>query len=160
MSFLDRLSKGVTDLVDKGKREVDQMQRISKVRGEIRDLEKQIADFQAQIQATKVTLGEKAMEMLKAGTLTSPDLQPLLDTVTQCEQGIVGLQAQIAEKERAIEAIKAEDQQPKPAPEATQAAAPVPAPQAPAPAGRFCSQCGAAVAPGAAFCSTCGAKQG
>jgi chromosome segregation ATPase len=153
MSFLDRMAKAVSDTVDRGKRELDQMSRINRINGEIRELEKKIADLGAQVQAVKVQIGEKAVEMLKGGTLNNPDLQALVDQIAGFEREITAHQAAIGDKKAAIETIKAEEQKPA-AP--AQAAAPA-QPAAPA-AGRFCPQCGAAVAEGAAFCAQCGAK--
>ena len=158
MSFLDRLSRAVTQTVDKGKRELDQMQRINKIKGEIRDLEKKIADLGVQQQATVVQLGTQALEMLKAGTLSSPELQPFVDQVAQFEQEVAAHQATIQEQEAAIEAIKAEDNVPQAEPAQPAApAAPGTAPAAPQ-AGAFCPQCGGALQPGAAFCAQCGAR--
>lgn len=154
MSFLDRLSRAVTSTVDKGKRELDQMQRINRIKGEIRDLEKKIADLGTQRQAAVVQIGTQALDMLRAGSLTSPELQPLVDQIAQFEQEAAAHQVTIKEKEAAIEAIKAEDRAPAPAPAA---AGPAPAPPAPQ-AGAFCPQCGGALQPGAAFCAQCGTK--
>lgn len=158
MSFLDRLSKAVTETVDRGKREVDQFMRIQKINGEIGEIEKKIAEMGAQIQGIKVQIGEKAVEMLRAGTLQNPDLQALVDQIVGIEQEIANQQAQIAEKKAAIEAIKAEDE----AQAKAQAQAPAAAGSqaAPAAGARFCPQCGAQVPEGAAFCAQCGAKLG
>ncbi len=155
MSFLDRLSKAVADTVDRGKREVDQFMRIQKINGEIGEIEKKIAEMNAQIQGIKVQIGEQAVTMLRAGTLQSSDLQALVDQIVGIEQEIANQQAQIAEKKAAIEAIKAEDE----AAAAARAAA-APAQAAPAAGARFCPQCGAQLAEGAAFCAQCGAKIG
>ena len=140
MSFLDRMAKAVTEAVDRGKKEVDEFVRIQKINGEIGDVQKKIKEFQTQIQAIKVQIGEKAVEMMRAGELENEDLQAMMD--------------QIAE----IEKIKEETEAAKAAAEAQ--ATPEAAPEAAEPeAGNFCAQCGAAVAEGAAFCAQCGAKQ-
>ena len=153
MSFLDRLSKAVSETVDRGKREVDEFMQIQRINGEIGDIEKKIAEFGARIQGIKVQIGEKAVEMLRAGGLVNPELQGMLDQIVGIETEVTGQQALIAEKKAAIEALKAESE--------AQAAAVAPAaPEAAASAGRFCPQCGAQMAEGAAFCAQCGAKVG
>jgi wobble nucleotide-excising tRNase len=150
MSFLDKVTKAVGDAVDKGKKEVDQFVRIQKINGQIGEIEKKIADFKDQIQQTKVQVGEKAVEMMRAGALASPDLQAMVDQITGIEQQIAAEQALIVEKKAEIEKIKAED--------AAQAAAPTqPQAAAAAPAAKFCPSCGAPAGT-APFCSQCGAK--
>jgi predicted nucleic acid-binding Zn-ribbon protein len=161
MSFLDRMAKAVTEAVDRGKKEVDEFVRIQRINGEIGDVQKKIKEFQSQIQAIKVQIGEKAVEMMRAGELESPDLQAMMDQIAEIEKQIVEQQAVIAEKQAEIEKIKAESEAEKAAvAEAEAAAAAEAAPAAAEPAaGNFCAQCGAAVAEGAAFCAQCGAKQ-
>ncbi len=156
MSFLDKVTKAVGDVVDRGKKEVDEFMQVQKINNQIGEIEKKITEFKNQIQGTKVQIGEKAVEMLRAGTLASPELQALVDKIGGIEKEIEAEQAVIVEKEAEIEKIKAEDQQ-KPAAE-VQAAEP--AEPAAAPAGKFCPQCGAQVAATAPFCSQCGTKLG
>ena len=157
--FFDRVSKAVTGAVDRGKREVDEFVRIQKINGEIGEVEKKVSAFQAQIQAIKVQIGEKAVEMLRAGQLASPDLQAMMDQIAGIEQQIAEQQEVIAAKKAEIEKVKAESEAQRAA--AAQPAQPgEPAQPAAPPAGRFCAQCGAQVAEGAAFCPQCGAKQG
>ncbi|MGB9723182.1 MAG: zinc-ribbon domain-containing protein [Chloroflexia bacterium] len=144
MSFLDRVGKAISETAAKAKQELDQMARINRIRGEIRDLEKKIKDFEEQIRAIKFRAGEKALEMLRSGVLESAELQPFADEIARLEQEIAACREEITQKEAAIEAIKAE--------------AAAPAQPAPAEGQRFCPQCGAPVVAGAAFCSQCGAK--
>jgi peptidoglycan hydrolase CwlO-like protein len=156
MSFLDRVTKAVTEAVDRGKKEVDEFVRIQKINGEIGEIEKKVNGFKAQIQAIKVQIGEKAVEMMRAGDLENADLQTMMDQIAGIEQQITEQEAVIVEKKAEIEKIKAETEAAKAAEEA---ASPAPAAPAAEAAGRFCAQCGAAVAEGAAFCAQCGAKQ-
>jgi wobble nucleotide-excising tRNase len=152
MSFLDKVTKAVGDAVDRGKKEVDQFVRIQKINGQIVDIEKKITEFKNQIQKTKAEIGEKAVEMLRAGTFASPELQAMVDQITGIEQQIAAEQAEIAGKRAEIEKIKAEDE--------TEASAPVDAAQpqpTAAPAAKLCPQCGAP-AGSAPFCSQCGTK--
>ncbi len=143
MSFLDRVGKAISETAAKAKQELDQMARINRIKGEIRDLEKKIEDFRAQIRANQLQAGEKALEMLQSGALQSTELQPFADEIARLEQEIAACREEIAQKEKAIEAIKAESAAPAPAEPKGQ---------------RFCPQCGAPVTPGAAFCSRCGTK--
>jgi predicted nucleic acid-binding Zn-ribbon protein len=157
MSFLDKVTKAVGGAVDKGKREVDQFVRIQKINGQIGEIEKKIAGFKDQIQQTKVQVGEKAVEMLRAGTLASPDLQAMVDQITGIEKQIAAEQAAIVEKKAEIEKIKAEDEAQAAAEAAQpQPAAPTAAPPA-APAVKFCPKCGAPAGT-TPFCSQCGTK--
>ncbi len=163
MSLLDRVTKAVGDAVDRGKKEVDQFVRIQKINSEIGDMEKRIADFRYQIQQASQRAGEKAIELLRAGTLICPDMQPFVEQVAAIEQQITAEEAQIAGKRADIEKIRAEHQ----AEKATAAEAPAvspPVPEAGASTGaptaspRFCSQCGTQLSGSGAFCPQCGAK--
>ena len=164
MSFLDRVTKAVGGVVDRGKQEVDQFMRIQKINGEIGQMEKKIADFKSQIQTATKQAGEQAIALVRAGTIASPDLTAFVDQITMAEQQIAAEEAAVAGKKKEIEAIKAEDEAAAatPAGEAP-AVPPVPAsqaPAAPAASARFCSGCGASIAGAGAFCPQCGAKQG
>jgi len=169
MGFLDKVTKAVGDVVDKGKKEADQFMRVQRIKGEIGDMEKRIAEYQGQIVQAKAKAGEEAIARLRAGTLAMTDLQPFADQVIDLEQKIAAEQEAIAGKRDDIEQIKAEDDEPKPAAgvAAPAAAGPPPLPgveaaappPVPAPGGKFCPQCGAK-ATGGAFCGECGAKLG
>jgi uncharacterized phage infection (PIP) family protein YhgE len=169
MSFLDRVTKAVGDAVDRGKKEVDQFMRIQKINGLIGESEKKISQCEAQIQQVKLDIGEHAVQMLRAGTLTSPELQAMVDQIAASEQQVAAEQSAILEKKAEIEKIKAEDQTPAAgqaegeAPDAAASAAPAaaPVPSQPAVAGspfRFCPQCGAPASGSGSFCMQCGAR--
>lgn len=160
MSFLDKVTKAVGDVVDRGKAEVDQFVRIQKINGEIGEMEKKIAELKDQIQTATKSAGEKVIVLAKAGTLASPELKPFVDQITGFEQEITAQEAAVAGKKKEIDAIKAEDEAAKAA-GAEAPAAPAPAaPAAPAAASaRFCGACGASLAGAGAFCPACGAKQ-
>jgi hypothetical protein len=151
MSILDLVSKAVGDVVDRGKKEVDQFVKIQKIDSQIDDLEKNISKFRGQIQQTKVTIGKNAMEMLCAGTLVSLELSARLEKIDGIQQQISLREAEITQKKTEIENIRSEDKVDKiPSPAAEQASPQ----QAP---GRFCPQCGVPVQSGA-FCAKCGSK--
>jgi len=151
MSILDRVSKAVGDVVDRGKKEVDQFVKIQKINSQIDDLENNISKFKGQIQQAKVTIGENAIEMLRAGTLISPELSALLEKINGIQQQISSLEAEITQKKTEIESIRSEDK-------ADKAQSPAAAPAEPQQAaGRFCPQCGVPVQSGE-FCAQCGSK--
>lgn len=143
MSFLDRISKAVSRGVDKAKKEAERMTRVAKIRGEIRELQREIGEQEAQIQAAKVQLGERALEMIKAGSLKAPDLQPIIDQIGEAETQIGAHQEAIAEKEATIEALRAESDEVEEGEVAPEA-------------GNVCPECGSALPEGAAFCAQCG----
>ncbi len=159
MSFLDRLTKAVGDAVDRGKKEVDQFVRIQKINSQISEIEGTISQCKARIEEHTLKIGGMAVEMLRAGKISSPEMQALVDQITEIEQGIVKAESEIAGKKAEIEKIKAESEAEKP-PEASaaevQPAMPPPTPTASKP--RFCPQCGAQIGGSGAFCSECGAK--
>ncbi len=154
MSFLDRVTKAVGDAVDRGKKEVDQFVHIQKINSQISDIEGTIGECKAKIQEHTQKIGQMAVEMLRAGKITSPEMQGLLDQIIQIEQGIAKAEGEIAGKKAEIEKIKAESEAEK-GPEASGAES---QPVTPPPKPRFCPQCGAAVGASGAFCSECGAK--
>ena len=153
MSILDRVSKAVGDVVDRGKKEVDQFVKIQKINNQIGDLEQNISKFKGQIQQTKATIGDIAIEMLRAGTLVSPELSALLEKIIGIEQQISSLEAEITQKKTEIESIRSEDKSNKVQSPAAEPAAP----QSQQAAGRFCPQCGVPVQSGE-FCAQCGSK--
>jgi hypothetical protein len=108
MSFLDKITKAVSDTVDRGKKEVDEFMRIQKVKGEIGEAEARIQEARRQIQQTTLQIGEKALAMVRAGALAEPELQALAEPLTGFERQIDEQNAVIAAKKQEIERIKAE----------------------------------------------------
>ncbi|HEY3382258.1 MAG TPA: zinc ribbon domain-containing protein [Vicinamibacterales bacterium] len=182
MSFLDKVTKAVGDVVDRGKKDLDQFMRIQKVNGEISAIETKVAELKGQVQQAKQEAGEKAIDLMKAGTLSNPDLLVFVERLTAIDERIAAEQAAIAAKRADIEKIKAEaaaehaaQSQMATTPAVPPAAPvvppplPVPPEAAPAPAAssvpplpeaaKACPQCGQPVANGA-FCTECGAKLG
>jgi chromosome segregation ATPase len=158
MSILDRVTKAVGDVVDRGKKEVDQFVRTQKINGQIGDLERNIVDSRDQIQLRKQKIGEIAVEMLRAGTLASPEMKAVLDEITAIEQNITSVEAEIKQKRAEIESIRAEDKAGKgPGSDVGVPLQVPPLPDTGPAARRFCSQCGAPAGTGA-FCVQCGSK--
>jgi predicted nucleic acid-binding Zn-ribbon protein len=158
MSILDRVTKAVGDVVDRGKKEVDQFVRIQKINGQIGDLERNIVDSGDQIRQRKQKIGEMAVEMLRAGTLASPEMKAVLDEITAIEQNIASVEADIKTKRAEIENIRAEDKAAKePGPDVGVPVQEPPLPDTGTAERRFCSRCGAPVGTGL-FCAQCGSK--
>jgi hypothetical protein len=159
MSILDRVTKAVGDVVDRGKKEVDQFVRIQKINGQIGDLERSIGESGGRIQQIKVKIGEMAIDMLQAGTLSSPEMKELLDQINGIQQQIASFETEINEKKSEIERIKAEGKSSTPPSPAVvdPVVPPPPPPPPPSAADRFCPKCGMRAAAGT-FCAQCGAK--
>ena len=81
MAFFDKLTKAVSDTVDRGKKEVDQFMRIQKVKGDIGREEQAIRDAGARAQQVKQEIGDLVIARLKAGTLADAELQAQADRV-------------------------------------------------------------------------------
>jgi hypothetical protein len=180
MGFFDKVTKAVGDVVDKGKKDIDQFMHIQKINGEISAIEARVAELKAQGQQTTLEAGGKAIALLRAGSLASPDLQVFVDKLAGFEQQIAAELAAVAAKKADIERLKAEHEAehataaPAAAPAQAAAAQPLPpavppappaapaaaVPMAPPPlpqAARACPQCGKPLT-GGAFCTECGAK--
>ena len=132
MAFFDKLTKAVSDTVDRGKKEVDQFMRIQKVKGDIGREEQAIRDAGARAQQVKQEIGDLVIARLKAGTLADAELQAQADRVAEIDGEVAGHHAVIGEKRAEIARIEAESA----APEVPAAPAPPPplpaAPVAPA----------------------------
>ncbi len=128
MGFFDKVTKAVGDVVDKGKKEADQFMRIQRIKGEIGEMERNVAGFTADIERARTEAGTRAIDMLRAGSLDAATLQPFVDRVNGLEKMIAGEQEKIAGKRADIEKIRAEDDQPPAA--AAPVAAPIPPPVA------------------------------
>jgi hypothetical protein len=158
MSILDRVTKAVGDVVDRGKKEVDQFVRVQKINSQIGDLERNILDSGEQIGLRKQKIGEMAIEMLRAGALASPEMKAVLDEITGIEQNITSVEAQIRQKRAEIESIRAEDKAAKdPGPDVGVPVQAPPLPDTGTAVRLFCSQCGAPAGTGL-FCAQCGSK--
>ncbi len=184
MGFFDKVTKAVGDAVDKGKKDIDQFMRIQKINGEISAIEARVAEFRNGIQQNSQEAGQKAIALVRAGSLASPDLQVFVDKLAGFERQIAAEESAIAAKKADIERIKAEDAVPAAAAPAPPAVPPAPVPAAGAPAAPppplpaqpsavdapapptvpplpkaagACPQCGKPLT-GGAFCTECGAQ--
>jgi chromosome segregation ATPase len=137
MGFFDKVTKAVGDAVDKGKKDIDQFMRIQKINGEISAIETKVAGLRTEIEQNSRAAGQKTIELLRAGSVSNPELQAFADKLVAIEQQIASERAAIAAKKADIERIKAEDRAPAaasatPADSAPAAAAPLGPPPLPA----------------------------
>ena len=137
MGFFDKVTKAVGDAVDKGKKDIDQFMRIQKINGEISTIEAKVTELKTQIEQNGQAAGQKAIALVRSGSLASPDLQVFVENLARIERQIAAEQAAIAAKKADIELIKAEheaEHQTAAEPAAAAASIPVPASQPALPA--------------------------
>ncbi len=108
MSFLDKVSRAVGDVVDKGKKDVGQFVKIQKINSEIGGIEKRIAEIERQIAQAKQAAGDKALQLVRSAAIASPELQAFADQVRGFEGRIEVERAAIAARQADIERIRAE----------------------------------------------------
>ncbi len=145
--FLDRIKSGA----DKAAFEADRLLRVTQAQSALKALER---DLEAQMAA----IGQQAVALYDAGTLTQPELLAILPQIDTLRQ-------QIAAQEAEVERIRQEKPPEAPAPaeeEPPQAPAPAqeepPEAPAPAPQGRLCPQCQSELPADVRFCPECGAR--
>jgi membrane protease subunit (stomatin/prohibitin family) len=147
MSFLNKLSKGVSKAAEQAKFEADKMVRVNKFNSEISQLG-------SQEDTANVALVEKVLALHQAGTLQVPELEEFIAAVES-------LREQVAQKKADLESVKMEKFS-----EATGAAEMAPPAAAPTPSqgaeagSKFCPNCGGAHEEGAKFCPSCGQQIG
>jgi hypothetical protein len=129
MSFFDKLTKAVSDTVDRGKKEVDEFMRIQKVRGEIAETERRIQSATNRIGEIEREIGQRTVALLKSGALAQPDLLAMAEPIAEFERDIETARGVIAAKNVEIEQIKAEGDRPA-GPTSAPAASDVPTPPA------------------------------
>ena len=133
MPLMDNLKRGV----DVAKFKADQLMRVNRVQGEVSNLRRDI-------QGVREKIANAVVQLHKQNALAHPELEEMCGTIDQFE-------AQIAEKEAQIAAIKAEVPPQSPAPASPGYTTPVPTG-----ATAICPNCQASMPVGAAFCTNCG----
>lgn len=171
MSFIDNITKKVTQGVERAKFEADKLQRTLRLETELNDLKKQV-------DGKRLEFGDRALELFKAGKIQSPTLGEIL-------RAIEGLQVRVTLKEEELKLSQADTytetpgftppaaqqvpisvapQQTQPPPSYTAPAptppsytppAPNPAPQA---STKTCANCGFQMPATAQFCPSCGTR--
>jgi hypothetical protein len=159
-SLLDQFRRGL----DRASFEADRMMRYNRVKAEA-------ARLRQQGRERTFALGEKALELYRAGTLPQMELGDIA-------REIIALESRVEQKEKEATVIQAEewvvpegeaadgDPQigaatgPAPQPVPPRSDSPAPAATDPKPRGHhYCASCGNEVRPGSHFCMHCGAKQ-
>ena len=158
MGFLDNLKETFSQGADRVKYETEKVQRVSRLRSEVGDLQQQIATNFGQ-------LGQRAFELNKQGQLQAPEVASLV-------QLIEDLQRRLQATEQQLEQVQNEQFVPEQTPATPQSPQPtyqnqpitidreqaqqVNPPQ-PVDAGQYaCDQCGTHLSADAAFCPNCG----
>lgn len=161
MGFLDNISKSISQGIDRAKFETDKFQKVTRVQNEINELKKQI-------DGKRLDLGDRALELYRAGKIQSATLGEIV-------QGIEALRASVTLKEEELKQAQAETFV-EPTPQSGVAAQHVPVsvepqtPMAPAqaqpsagpvPAGmKACPTCQFQMPSSAMFCPNCGSRVG
>ncbi|MDZ4721278.1 MAG: zinc-ribbon domain-containing protein [Roseiflexaceae bacterium] len=79
MSFLDNITKRVTQGVERAKFEADKIQRTLKMEAELGDLKKQL-------DGKRLEFGDRALELYRAGMIQSPTLGAILREIEAFQQ--------------------------------------------------------------------------
>lgn len=161
MGFLDNITKTINHGVERAKFEAEKFQRTAKLQSDISNLNRQI-------DAKRAELGDRALELYKAGQIQSPTLGEM---IKQLED----LRAQITLREEELKTVQSEVfVEPAPAPAPTQTSAPsqtppaatAPTPPSPTPpagtvsVAKSCPNCQFQMPATAMYCPNCGARQG
>lgn len=154
-SLIDQFRRGL----DRASFEADRMMRYNRVKAEA-------ARLRQQGRERTFALGEKALELYRAGTLPQMELGDIAREIT-------ALEGRITQKEQEATVIQAEEwvvpegdaSDGDPQIGASTGPAPPPVPSRPAAPGppsaghRYCAACGNEVRTGSNFCMHCGARQ-
>jgi hypothetical protein len=144
--FLDKLKSGA----DKAAFEADRLVRVNQAQSALKAI-------QRELEAEVVALGQQALALYDAGTLTQPELLALGPKIDSIRQRVAAQEAEVERirQEKPPEAAAAQEK-----PVAAVEASPAPQAEvaAPGPPGRFCPNCHAPLPADVRFCPECGAK--
>ncbi len=152
MDVFNNLGKSLTQGIDRAKFEAEKFQRAAKVQTELNDLKKQV-------DTKRMEAGDKALDLYRAGQITSATLGQLLRELDT-------LRTSITLKEDELKLVQNETfvapQTTVPPSTASQhVPVSVETPQNAAPAnGKFCPACGFGMPNSAMFCPNCGTRVG
>jgi len=164
MGFLDNLSKTLSQGIDRAKFEAEKFQRVSRLQGELTELQRQIDN-------RRMECGDRSIDLYRAGQINSP-------TIGELSSAIDSLRASLIVKEEELKRAQAENfvEPPPTAPPAGQSQqVPIsyeaPRPSAPPPsvqpsagsavsgsATKACPSCQFQMPASAIFCPNCGAR--
>ncbi len=88
MGFLDNLKGTLSQGVDRAKFEADKLQRTSRIRGDIGDMQQQIATNYG-------LLGQRAYELNQQGVLTAPEVASLVNLINELQARLSSAQAEL-----------------------------------------------------------------
>lgn len=142
--FLSKLKSGA----DKAAFEADRLVRVNQAQSALRSI-------QRELEAEVTALGEQALALYDAGTLTQPELLAHATKIDDVRQRIADQEAEVERirQEKPQEAAPAHEEE---VPAAAAAPEPPPQPSTPAPQGRTCPQCQTPLQADARFCPECG----
>lgn len=161
MGFLDNLTKTVSQGIDRAKFEAEKFQRVSRLQGELTELQRQ-AD------GKRMECGDRAIDLYRAGQISSPTIGELIAAIDS-------LRASLIVKEEELKRAQAETfVEPPPAPVASQSqqvpisyepprttappSTPPPSAAVPGAATKACPNCQFQMPGTAIFCPNCGAR--
>ena len=149
MGFLDNISKTISQGVDRAKFEAEKFQKTTRLQSEINDLRRQIDVKRGEV-------GDRALDLYKAGQIQSAVLGDLL-------KGLEALRASITLKEEELKITQSEvfvEPTPPPGAPAQGPTAAPPRQGAPVAVAKTCPNCQFQMPASAVFCPNCGARQG
>lgn len=154
MGFLDNISRGISQGIDRAKFEAEKFQRVSRLQGELNDIRKQIDE-------RRLEFGDRAMELYKAGKIQSPTLGEILRAIETLQ---VGLTLKEEELKDAQATGFVEPAQPAPPPTQNVPVSteppPDPTPHQPATGTKTCPTCQFVMPTTSLFCPSCGTRVG
>jgi hypothetical protein len=167
MDFLDKLSKTVSQGIDRARFEADKFQKTSRIQGELNDLKKTL-------DSRMIELGYRAYDLFRAGKITSPSVAELARAIDEIRSELVVKEEELKEAQDWIY-IEPEDQSETPAapppvqniPVERESSPPAPVPPPPhessapsyshaQPRTKVCPACGFEMPGRARFCPRCG----
>lgn len=155
MGILDDLGKTVNQELDRAKSKLERFQRLSRLQGELNDLKKSI-------EQRRLEFADRAIELYKAGQITSATLGEIL-------KGIESLQVQLTLKEEEYRTAQNDPAAAVPPTPAGSQSVPVsveqpptvaPPPVASTTPGKSCPNCGFIMPATSLFCPSCGNRVG
>lgn len=160
MGFLDNLSKTVSQGIDRAKFEAEKFQRVSRLQGELTELQRQ-AD------SKRMECGDRAIDLYRAGQISSPTIGELIAAIDSLRASLIVKEEELkrAQAETFVEpplAPAASPSQQVPISyEAPRPAAPASTPPpvaVPGTATKACPNCQFQMPGTAIFCPNCGAR--
>ncbi len=164
MGFLDNISKTLSQGLDRAKFEADKLQRVMRLQSELGEVQKQI-------DMRRMECGDRAMDLYRAGQISSPTIGDLVASLDALRASLILKEEELkrAQGDNFIEPtpsmpsssytqqvpISVETPRPAAPPPAPPAASAAPAPGA---AAKACPNCQFQMPATAIFCPNCGTR--